>query len=414
MSKLYEFQGKTVLSKEGIRIPCGFLLKRPDEVKSRWGNFTHGAFLKAQVLVTGRGREGGIQIALDPEEAHQKAKELFRMVIKGCEVNEVLMEERLNVASEFFTSITLDDKTKGPVLLLSSEGGIEIEEVAEKEPWKIKKIEIDYLSGPDEKEMEKTLLEWNISKEIVRKWMDVCKRLYHAFRNYEMTTLEINPLILTQEGCFVAGDCKVTLDDYALFRHPELEMIEIPRDLGHPPTPLEKMAWEVEREDYRGTFYFAQLVDRIEGSGYVGFHGGGGGGTMACMDLLSRHGLSPACYCDTSGNPTASKIYRAIKIILSLSGIQGYLWISDGVASQDLTHSARGLVKALRELRPQIPILIRLVGNNDQKAREIVLKGTEHLNLRLEYYTEERTTDFCISRMKEMIEKGCFEEISSN
>lgn len=403
MAKLYEYQSKSILAKEKILTPKGILIREPEEARYAESEFPRGAVLKAQVLSTGRGKEGGVRIALNPDEAYPMAKDLFGRVIKGNKVEEILLEERLDIASEYFIGITLSDETKGPVLLLSLEGGVEIEELAEKEPWKIKEIEIDYLNGPDEKEIERTLLEWKVSPDIVRKWLDLSKKLCHVFRTYEMTTLEINPLILTQKGDFIAGDCKATVDDYALFRHPELNMIDIPRDLGHPPTFLERAAWEVEKEDYRGTFYFAELAEVGEGHGYVGFHGGGGGGTMACLDQLTRNGLKPACYCDTSGNPPASKIYRAIKIILSIPNIEGHLWISDGVASQDLTHGARGLVKALTEMRPKIPIIIRLVGNNDEKAKEIVLKGTEGLGLRLEYYTEEKTTEFCIRRIKEMI-----------
>jgi len=403
LAKLYEYQGKSILKKEKILTPHGILIRKPEEARYIRSEFPQGAVLKAQILSTGRGKEGGIRIALNPDEAYQIAKGLFGSVIKGNRVEEVLLEERLDIASEYFISITLSDEKKGPVLLFSLEGGVDIEELAEKETWKMKGIEIDYFNGPNEKEIEKALFEWRVTPAFVHKWLHLSKKLYHIFRTYEMTTLEINPLILTQKGDLIAGDCKATIDDYALFRHPELDMIDIPRDFGHPPTFLERVAWEVEKEDYRGTFYFTQLAEVEEGHGYVGFHGGGGGGTMACLDQLTQNGLKPACYCDTSGNPPASKIYRAIKIILSIPNIEGYLWIGDGVASQDLTHGARGLVKALREMRPRIPIIIRLVGNNDQKAREIVLKGIEDLGLRLKYYTEDKTTEFCIRRMKEMI-----------
>jgi succinyl-CoA synthetase beta subunit len=209
--------------------------------------------------------------------------------------------------------------------------------------------------------------------------------------------------VRTRDGKWIAADCHATIDDYAVFRHPELD-IEIAREFDRPATELEKIAYKVEQDDYRGTFYFIQLeTEFTRGEGYIGFHGSGGGGSMMSMDAVLNKGFKLANFCDTSGNPSASKVYRAAKIILSQGPVDGYFLSGSGVASQEQFHSARGLVKAFREMWLDVPAIIRLGGNGEDKAVEIIEEGTKDLPAPVEGYRKYDAPDFCAQRLVELM-----------
>jgi succinyl-CoA synthetase beta subunit len=179
--------------------------------------------------------------------------------------------------------------------------------------------------------------------------------------------------VITSDGRIVAADCRVTVDDYAVFRHPELG-IKIARELDHPPTALERIAYEIEQADHRGTFFFAQLATEAgPGSkGLIGFHGAGGGGSMMSMDAITAEGFTLANFCDTSGNPSPAKVYCAARIILTQPGLVGYFGSGSGVANQEQYWSAYGLAKAFWELNLDIPAVIRLGGNGEDRAVDIL------------------------------------------
>ena len=188
-----------------------------------------------------------------------------------------------------------------------------------------------------------------------------------------------------------------------MFRHPELK-IDVAREFSRPPTPLDRVAYEVERGDYRGTFYFMQLADGFErGDGYVGFHGAGGGGSMMAMDALGRQGLRLANFTDTSGNPPASKVYRAAKIILSQPGLDGYFASGSGVASQEQTNGSRGLAKAFREERLAVPAVVRLGGNQEDRAVDLLHRYTGGLPASVEGYKKDDPADACAARLAALI-----------
>ena len=184
--------------------------------------------------------------------------------------------------------------------------------------------------------------------------------------------------MLTKDGQFVAADCRITIDDYAVARHPELN-IEIAREFDHPPTALERVAYAVEQNDHRGTFYFAQLATAAakDSKGLVGFHGAGGGGSMMSMDAIVNAGFTIANFTDTSGNPSASKVYRASRIILAQPDLVGYFGSGSGVASQEQYWSAYGLAKAFWELDLDIPAVIRLGGNTEDRAVDILQRMSQ-------------------------------------
>jgi succinyl-CoA synthetase beta subunit len=243
--------------------------------------------------------------------------------------------------------------------------------------------------------------------------------LFQTFKGYNCRTAEINPLVITKDGKLFAGDCRMAIDDSSVFRHPELG-IEVAREAPTPPTELDKIAWQIEEGDLRGTCYIAQMVPEIKGLNYVGYHGIGGGGAILGVDALNRQGLKIANYADTSGNPTAAKVYRAAKLIINQPGIEGYMLGGFIVANQEQWHHAHGVVKALREelpKRPGFPCVILLCGNKEKESMEILKEGTKDLPGRIEIYGSDKVyeTEFLAKRMKALIleyrkERGIKEE----
>jgi succinyl-CoA synthetase beta subunit len=198
----------------------------------------------------------------------------------------------------------------------------------------------------------------------------------------------------------------MTIDDYAVFRHPELG-IDIARELDHPPTALERIAYQIEQADHRGTFYFAQLPTEAADTsrGLIGFHGAGGGGSMMSMDAVSNAGFTPANFCDTSGNPSAAKVYKAARIILSQPGIIGYFGSGSGVASQEQYHSAYGLAKAFLELKLDIPAVIRLGGNSEDRAVDILEDAAGLIHAPVKGFKKDDTPAKCAEHFAELVEK---------
>ena len=407
MAKLFEHQGKELLRLAGIRIPQGRVagsLHDAEEIVKQMGG---PVVLKVLALHTGRGKLGGIRLVHSAADAQAQAAELFSLGLAGEPVDKILIEEKISGSTEFFAGITLDDRTKGPIMMVSPQGGVDIEALAQRDPEAVGQVEIDYLRGLDAGQVSGVLTDLSFPPASIAPFADALISLWRVFKKYEMTSLEVNPFFYSAKLGMVAGDCKAAVDDYAVFRLPDIQaMIDIPRDFGHAPTKLERQAWLVEKDDFRGTFYFNQLVPKVTEKGFIGYHGGGGGGSMAGLDKMARLGLKPASYVDTSGNPPGSKVYRAVKLILSIPGIQGYLCFSDAVANQDLTVTARGIIKAVKELRPAFPCIVRLVGSRAEEAQRLCREAAQRWGLNLEYYADEKTTAWCIERMKGLIEKG--------
>jgi len=208
------------------------------------------------------------------------------------------------------------------------------------------------------------------------------------------------------DGSLVAADCRITVDDYGVFRHKDLG-IEIAREYDRPPTALEKIAYDVEANDYRGTFYFIQMAEGFhKGEGYIGFHGAGGGGSMMSMDAVLNQGYKLATFVDTSGNPPASKVYRAARIVLASGPVDGYFGSGSGVASQEQFHSARGFVKAFLEEQIEVPVVIRLGGNSEDKAVEILEWLDGWVPAPVEGYKKDDSPDFCADRLHTLIQEG--------
>ncbi len=392
-----------MLASAGVEIPRGEVARTPAEAAGAAHRLGGPAVVKAQAWTTGRAGRGLIRFVSSPEEAERAAAAILSVQIGDFPVTEVLVEERVGVAAERYAGIVLDDRRRRPVLLVSSRGGTGIEETARTHPEAVAELAIDPVEGLAHHAVRELWRRVGVHGEEQRALADACVRLSSVARAVEARAAEINPLVLTEGGRVMALDCRITVDDAAAFRHPDLG-IEVARELGHPPTPLERIAWNVEKGDYRGTFYFLQMRDGFErGQGVVAFHGAGGGGSMMGMDALARHGFVVANFCDTSGNPPASKVYRAARILLSQPGVDGYFGTGSGVASQEQFHSARGLVKAFLEEPLAVPAVVRLGGNGEEKAIEILNGFTRELGVPVECYGKDTPVDACARRLGELI-----------
>jgi succinyl-CoA synthetase beta subunit len=416
MVRLYEYQGKRLLKTAGVSIPEGDIASNPKEVRVIAGKIGKPIAIKAQIWATGRFKAGGIKFADDPEEAEKIAEELLGSEIRGFKVEKVLVEEKLDIVREFYAGIIVDDsyKVKGPEVMFSTEGGVDIEEVVAKSPEKISSINVDIFRGIQAQDAHNLASKLGVPTTLLEPISTAICGIYEVFRKYEARAAEINPLVLTKDGKICAADCRITIDDSSVFRHPEFE-VEIPRETSKPLTELDCIAWKIEENDFRGISYFMQLVPKIEEEGYVGYHGMGGGAAMLGADALGRHGLKAANYTDTSGNPTASKVYRCAKVILSQPSIEGYVVMDVNISSQEMWHSARGLARAFREElydKPGFPVVIVWGGNKVRESNEIMREMTKDLPIHLEMYAEDPVSgphynvydvDPIVERIKELV-----------
>jgi succinyl-CoA synthetase beta subunit len=411
MVHLLEYQGKDLLKGIGIPIAQGEVASNPEEVKHIAEKIGKPVAIKAQILTTGRFKIGGIKFADNPDEAERVAEEILSKNIKGFSVKKVLVEEKLNVEKEFYAGVIVDDsyKVKGPVLIFSTEGGVDIEEVAAKHPEKVAKANVNILDGLTLNNVENLIGNLAPSRGTIKLLSKVVYSIYEVLRKYDARSVEVNPMVLTTDGMIYAADCRIVLDEASIFKHPELG-IDFPREIGRPPTDLERAAWKIEETDFRGIAYFVQMVKEVPSEGYVGFHGIGGGGAMLGADALIRYGLKIANYADTSGNPTASKVYRIVKLIFCQPNIEGYVLMGAVVANQEQWHHAHAVVRALQEEladRPNFPVIVLIAGNKETESIEILKEGLKGLPARIEIYGRDYVynTDYIAARMKKLVEE---------
>jgi succinyl-CoA synthetase beta subunit len=411
MARLYEYQGKQILKEIGVPVPEGGVAFTPQEARQIAERIGKPVAVKAQVWATGRFKVGGIKFADDPDGAEKAAEELLGAKVKGFPVEKVLVEERLDVDQEYYVGVIVDDsyKVKGPVVVFSTEGGVDIEEVAEKSPEKISRLNVDIFRGLRLYDAYNLALAVGVKGALLDPIGKAIRGTYELFKKCDARSAEVNPLVLAADGKVVAADCRVSVDDASVVRHPELG-ITVPRESDSPPTEFDQVAWKIEEKDYRGVCFLVQMTPDTEEGGYIGYHAIGGGGALLAADTLVRHGLQLANYADTSGNPTAAKVYRCARLILSQPGLEGYCLLGAVIASQDQWHHAHGLVKAFREEladRPGFPVVILIAGNKEKEALEILREGLKDLPIRLELYGREyiHKLDFVAERMKALVEE---------
>jgi succinyl-CoA synthetase beta subunit len=391
MARLHEYQGKAILAANGFKIPRGRAASTADQAVAAANELTGkkggDVVIKIQAWTTGRADIGGVAFAKKPDDVRAHATRMLAMKVGQFPVETVLVEEKIAIEREFFLSFAIDDAARAPVIIFAGGGGSGIEERAAS----TRRIACDVNRGPLDTAVGEAVVSCGLSSAHAAQLAESIQKLFAAARSVEARSLEINPLVLTKGGQFVAADCRITIDDYAVVRHPELG-IEIAREFDHPPTALERVAYAVEQSDHRGTFYFAQLATAAakDSKGLVGFHGAGGGGSMMSMDAIVNAGFTIANFTDTSGNPSASKVFRAARIILAQPGLVGYFGSGSGVASQEQYWSAYGLAKAFWELDLDIPAVIRLGGNTEDRAVDILRRMSKLLRAPVEGY---RKTD---------------------
>src|SRR5437879_3900293 len=404
MARLHEYQGKAILAENGFKIPRGRAASTADEAvsvaKELLDQKGSEVVVKIQAWTTGRAGIGGVAFAKKPDVARGHAARMLEMKVGQFPVEAVLVEEKIAIDREFFLSFAIDDATRAPTIIFAPGGGTGIEERAAS----TRCIACDVTRGPEDSIVAEATASCGRSATHATQLAESIRKQFAAAKSVEARSLEINPLVLTKDGQFVATDCRITIDDYAVARHPELK-IEISREFDHPPTALERVAYAVEQSDHRGTFYFAQLATAAakNSKGLVGFHGAGGGGSMMSMDAIVNAGFTIANFTDTSGNPSASKVYRASRIILAQPGLVGYFGSGSGVASQEQYWSAYGLAKAFWELDLDIPAVIRLGGNTEDRAVDILRRMSGLLRALVEGYRKTDAPAMIAGRFAELV-----------
>lgn len=362
---LYEFEGKDIFKKFGIAVPKSKLLRRGDDVVAAYKELgLSDVVLKAQVLSGKRGKNNGILFANSADEAAVAAEKIFATNIRGQYVAAVIMEEKLEIAKEYYLSVTYDTNKKQPMLIYSTSGGMDIEDVPEE---KIKKINLD------------------IRQEKIESDIPFADELWRCFIESDARVVEINPLVKTKAGNFVAADSKIAIDEDAFFRHKDWEF-EPRTMLGRLPTEREL---EVKKIDEGEAYYRGTAGKYIEMDGDIAVLFSGGGASIANMDALIQAGLKPANYTEYSGNPPREKVYQLSKIVLSKPGLKG-LWICGGVANfTDIAATFNGIIDALDEIKPAYPIVIRRAGPNEVEGLRMMEECAKRNNLKLKIFGKE-------------------------
>lgn len=351
---LYEFQAKQIFAQHGIAIPKGELATTPDDAEIAARRLAGKVVVKAQVLTGGRGKAGGVKLAHSPEEARALAAEILGMEIKGFPVRRVLVDAAADIAQELYAGIVLDRASRQLVLIGSSAGGMDIEEVAETAPEKIIRVGIDPLLGLQSFQARRVACEMELNHSLLNAFAGVCLGLYEAVIATDATLAEINPLVVTAGGELIALDGKMVLDDSALFRQPELAKA---RDLSME-SPAEREARE-------------QGLSYVKMDGHIGCLVNGAGLAMATMDMTKLFGGAPANFLDIGGGARADRVAAALRIILSDPNVRSVLInIFGGITRCD--EVARGILEALEQVPTRLPIVVRLVGTNEEEGRRIL------------------------------------------
>ena len=352
--KLHEYQSKQLFDKYGIPIPRGRVAATAHEAKQIAEELGGRVVIKSQVLVGGRGKAGGIRLAKTPSEAESLATQILMMEIKGLPVRKVLVDEAANINKEIYLGITNDRSLRMPVMMASSAGGVDIEEVARVSPEKIIRESIHPLLGLRDYQARDIAVGIDLPREHWKVFGQIARGLWQAYQSADATLAEINPLVITAENKLLAVDGKMVLDDNALFRHSDLNEM---RDLD-----VEAES-EIEARKYGLSF--------IKLDGNIGCMVNGAGLAMTSMDIIKLFGGEPANFLDIGGGANAEKVAAALRIILSDRNVKAVLFnVFGGITRGD--EVARGILTALKEVKTKVPMVIRLVGTNAEEGRCIL------------------------------------------
>jgi succinyl-CoA synthetase beta subunit len=351
---LHEYQSKRIFAKFGIPVPRGEVATTPASARDIAVSLGGSVVVKSQVLVGGRGKAGGIKLARTPDEAELRADEILGMDIKGLTVKKVLVDQAADIEAEIYLGAVLDRAHRRVVLMASSEGGVEIEQVAAQTPEKIVTVGVHPCLGLRDHQARQLADGIGLPREHTRQFIRIAEGLYDAYMGTDASLAEINPLVVTQDEMLLAVDGKIVLDDSALFRHPELSEM---RD------PAEEDESEVAARRH-GLSY-------IHLDGEIGCMVNGAGLAMATMDIVKLYGGEPANFLDIGGGAQSEKVSAALRIILADRRVRAVLInIFGGITRCD--EVAQGILETIRDLEVTTPFVVRLVGTNEEDGRRIL------------------------------------------
>jgi len=361
---IHEYQAKEILASYGIPVPRGKVALTADQVERASKMMGGRCVVKAQIYAGGRGKAGGVRLIHHPEQAQEYAKELFGKNLvtnqtgpAGLKVRRILVEEAVEIAREFYLSITLDRETSRYVLIASAEGGVEIEEVAQKSPEKIHTLHIDPFLGLRPYQARKIALALGLSGSVCEDCVELMLNLYRICQDKDCFLIEINPLVVTKAGWLMAMDAKITFDDNAIFRHNEYPDMMDYSQLD----PLEINAGKYD-------------LAYIKLSGTIGCLVNGAGLAMATLDVLKEFGGEPANFLDVGGGATREKVAEAFKIILQDKDVKGvFVNIFGGIMRCDVI--AHGIIEAAGEHDCRLPIVVRMDGSNVEEGKRLLLES---------------------------------------
>jgi len=356
--KIHEYQAKEFFAAAGMPVPAGRVVTTAEDAFKVAEEIGKPVVVKAQVLVGGRGKAGGVKLAKDAAEAKDKAAEILGMDIKGETVEKVLIAEAVDIATEIYVGITLDRSTQKPLIMSSAEGGVEIEVVAKENPDAIHRVSVDPQTGLMGFQARDIAMKLNADFKVARQIASILDKLYTVYQNTDASLAEINPLIVTPDGVVKAIDAKINIDDSALYRHKDIEEM---RDMSA------EDAGELKARDAGLSF--------VRLSGNVGCIVNGAGLAMATMDLVKHYGGQPANFLDIGGSSNPEKVVNALNIILEDKSVKSILFnIFGGITRCD--DVARGLLAAFDQLNLELPVVIRLTGTNEEEGKKILSELT--------------------------------------
>jgi len=351
---LLEYQGKQLFARHGIPVPSGKPASTVADAVEAADEIGYPCVVKAQVLIGGRGKAGGVKLAKDRAEAERYASDILGMDIKGFTVHEVWIEAASDIASEYYASIVFDRAAKAPLVMFSTKGGMDIEAVAEETPEALVRIHVDPLLGFQDFHGRRLAFEAGVDADVVRPVGALLSKLYDAFVAEEAMLVEVNPLIVTGDRDVKALDAKVTLDGNALYRHADNAALRNPSQEDE----QEQMAHE------RGLTY-------VKLDGDIGILGNGAGLVMSTLDVVAQAGGAPANFLDAGGGSKADAIVSAVEVILSDAKVRAVLFnIFGGITRCD--EVAKGLIEAFDVVKPTVPFVVRLDGTNDVEGRKLL------------------------------------------
>ena len=399
MARVLESVGKDLLRENGVPTPEFVVASTAKEAHEAAEKIGCPVVIKALVTVGKRGKAGAVKFAQTPDDAARTAEEILAMTVHNFPVERLLVEKKLDISQELYVSITYDPSEMAPIIIASSAGGMDIEEMAKTQPGRILKYTVPLLKGFNSYEAKEIWSDLGIKGPALQKATVILWRLYQLFVKYDCTIVEINPLAITASGEVVAAAILMGVDDDALYRQPYLsDKVEAGSDRAwRPLTDLEKQMIEVDKtEAYRGTARYTEM----EG-GNIGFFCGGGGGSLLSYDALLRFGGKPANYTEFGGNPPEAKVRGLVKGVLSKPGVKGFYMNLNITNNTQTDIVAKGIIGAFQDLNidpTKFPAVLRLAGVHDAEARRLCTEAG------LEYHgddiTMEDTARIIVDKMK--------------